>query len=129
MGIRFFGWVYPSPPQKPTGENHMITYQVKVEEETEKTNASEEWFFNGNLHRENDLPAYTYNGDKYWYKHGERHRTNGPAVECDDGCLQWWLNGKRYLTQQDHELALNPHKELTIAEIEKKLGYKIKVVK
>ena len=36
----------------------------------------------GEIHRENDLPALIYvNGEKHWYKYGQCHRENDmPAV-------------------------------------------------
>ena len=46
----------------------------------------------------------------------------------EDGSKYWYLNGK-LLTQEEHQSATNPAKELTVAEIEKLLGHKVKVVK
>lgn len=106
----------------------MLTYQVEVTENTDHTIGRETWLVNCQRHREGDLPAVTYNGDKFWYKHDKLHRTNGPAIERTDGIKEWFLDGKG-MTEREHTLAMNPHKELTIAEIEKKLGYKIKVIK
>jgi hypothetical protein len=53
------------------------------------------WYQHGQLHRENDLPAYIIiGGNKYWYQHGKYHRTAGPAIECADGNKSWYLNGE-----------------------------------
>jgi hypothetical protein len=67
-------------------------------------------------------------GSKFWYLNGKLHREDGPAVEYANGDKSWYLNDK-YLTQEEHQSATNPAKELTVAEIEKLLGHKVKVVK
>jgi hypothetical protein len=39
------------------------------------------YYYNGLLHREDDVPAYEdFNGTKKWYVDGELHRIKGPAV-------------------------------------------------
>jgi len=130
MGIR--QWYHRGRPtihpHTPLGAKPMLTYQVEVVEESTHTHASETWLINGQRHREGDLPAQTCNGDKYWYKLGKLHRTQGPAVEDTDGGREWWLDGKK-CTKAGHAAALNQTTDMTIAEIEKKLGYKIKVIK
>ena len=101
----------------------MIEYTVKV-----YTNGTKLWFLNGKLHRE-DGPAVEWaDGTKKWYLNGEYHREDGPAVEWADGTKFWYLNGK-YLTQEEHQSATNPTKELTVAEVEKLLGHRVKIVK
>jgi len=80
----------------------------------------EKWFYQGELHRDDDKPAVTYkNGRQMWYKHGmlhrdgnepayihpngarawhtdgKKHREDGPAVIKKDGTKEWWLNGER----------------------------------
>lgn len=66
-----------------------------------------EWRRNGNLYRDNDLPAIVRgNGDKEWWiskwvRDGERqgyveysHRDYGlPAIECANGDKLWWEDG------------------------------------
>jgi len=101
----------------------MIEYTVKVYEDGTK-----KWFLNGQLHRE-DGPAIEWeDGTKKWFLNGQLHREDGPAVEWVDGTKLWYLNGK-HLTQEEHQSATNPTKELTVAEIEALLGHKVKVVK
>ena len=34
------------------------------------------------------------NGDQEWYKNGERHRDNGPAIILADGTQYWYQYGK-----------------------------------
>ena len=84
------------------------------------------WWLNGKRHRE-DGPAYEEaNGDKSWWLNGIWHREDGPAIEYEDGRKEWWLNGKR-LTESEFD-ARTQIKELSVHEIQKLLGYKIKIV-
>lgn len=66
------------------------------------------------------------NGSKLWFLNGKRHREDGPAIEWFDGTQEWYLNGVK-LTEEEFN-ARNKVKEVTINELEKLLGYKIKVV-
>jgi hypothetical protein len=91
----------------------------------EHANGDKFWYLNDELHRE-DGPACEYaNGTKFWYLNGERHREDGPAIEY--GGKEWYLNGKE-LTQSEHAEKTNPAIEMTVAEICKALGKRIKVV-
>ena len=94
----------------------------------EYANGDKDWCLNGQLHRE-DGPASEYtDGSKYWSLNGKPHREDGPAAEYTDGRKYWYLNGK-LLTQEEHQSATNPAKELTVAEVEKLLGHRVKIVK
>ena len=94
----------------------------------EHFDGTKEWFLNGQRHRE-DGPAIIYAlGSKCWFLNGNRHRIGGPAVEYTDGSKEWFLNGVIY-SEEEYWNQLKPAKELTVAEIESLLGYKIKVVK
>jgi antitoxin component YwqK of YwqJK toxin-antitoxin module len=56
---------------------------------------SKEWYKNGKLHREGDLPAVEWDGSKFWYKNGKLHREGDlPAVEYPDGSKFWFKNGQ-----------------------------------
>lgn len=56
-----------------------------------------EWFKEGELHRDNDLPAVECsNGDKSWFKNGVPHRENKAAIICADGTTFWYLNGLKH---------------------------------
>ena len=99
----------------------MIEYTVNVDEKGTKY-----WYLNGKLHRE-DGPALEEDGIKYWYLNGKLHREDGPAIENPYGPKSWWLNGIQY-SEKEYWNQLSPVKELTVAEIESLLGYKIKVV-
>jgi hypothetical protein len=99
----------------------MIEYTVKVFPDGTKV-----WWLNDKQHRE-DGPAYEYaNGTKSWFLYGLLHREDGPAIEFADGSKEWWVNGQQ-LTEQ--EFNARKVKELTVAEIEKLLGQKVKIVK
>ena len=122
----------------------MIEYKVKVDD-----NGNKEWFLNGKWHREDgpaiefavgnkewhlnghrhreDGPAVEFaDGNKLWYLNGQYHREDGPAVEYTNGYKAWYLNGEN-LTEQEFNKRTQV-RELTIQELEAKLGYKIKVV-
>jgi len=68
------------------------------------------------------------NGDKIWFLNGEFHREDGPAIEYANGNKYWYLNGKRH-TEAEFNAKMNPDKELSVADLEKLLGYKVKIVK
>ena len=57
---------------------------------------------------------------------GQFHREDGPAVEYANGIKEWHLNGERHREEEFNNRTQT--KELTIQELEAKLGYKIKVV-
>jgi hypothetical protein len=81
------------------------------------------WYQNGQLHRENDKPAIVYaSGTEFWFKNGKLHRDNGPAIVYIDGTKCWFKNGEEFDPREEV-------KELTVADIEELLGYRIKIVK
>ena len=87
-----------------------------------------EWYLNGQLHREDGPAIESADGDKKWWLNGQRHREDGPAVEYTDGIKKWYLNGQE-LTEEEFNKRTQSHKEMTVAQLEQELGYKIKVVK
>ena len=92
------------------------------------SDGTKEWYLNGKLHRE-DGPAIEYaDGSKEWWLNGDLHREDGPAIEDADGTKEWWLNGEEY-TEEEFNAKMSPVKELTVADLEKLLGYPIKIVK
>ena len=99
------------------------TYEVKVYADGYKA-----WWLNGKLHREDGPAVEMADGYKEWWLNGERHREDGPAIENADGTKRWYLNGERY-TEEEFLVKTSPAKELTVAEIEKLLGHKVKIVK
>lgn len=80
------------------------------------------------LHRENG-PAVEYTtGDKFWYQNGQMHRTDGPAVIRANGNKFWFINGEE-LTEAEFLAATQPVIEMTVADVEKLLGKRVKIVK
>ena len=94
----------------------------------ENTDGFKAWYLHDKRHRENG-PAVEADGFKNWYLNGERHREDGPAIENANGYEAWYLHDKN-LTEKEFNAKMNPVvKELTVRELEKLLGYSIKVVK
>lgn len=86
------------------------------------------WYLNGKLHRE-DGPAMEWAvGSKEWYLNGKYHREDGPACEWAGGSKEWYLNGQKY-TEAEFKAKMAPAKEMTVAELEALLGYRLKIVK
>ena len=125
----------------------MITYKVNVNENgniswyneeeqlhcehgpaIEYANGDKAWYLNGKRHREGGPAAEYLDGTKFWYRNGQRHREDGPAIEFADGEKWWYLNGVQ-MTEEYHARATSPVKELSVGEIEKLLGYRVKVIK
>lgn len=95
-------------------------------------NGYEAWYKMGKLHRL-DGPAQILPGVyKVWRKDGNYHREDGPAIEYEYGGKHWYLDGEK-LTEAEWKERVNPkqklHQELTVAEVEKLLGFSIKIVK
>jgi len=94
----------------------------------EYENGGKEWWVNG-LHHRIDGPAVEQaTGYKEWWVNGKLHREDGPAVEWANGDKAWWLNSASY-SEEEFLAKTQPAKELTIADIEKLLGHRVKVVK
>ena len=94
----------------------------------EYAGGSKEWFLNGKLHREDGPAIECADGYKAWYQNGKYHRKDGPAVENADGSKYWYLKNKEY-TEEEFNAKMNLVKELTVADLEKLLGYPVKIVK
>lgn len=64
------------------------------------TNGTREWRYQGQLHRENDMPAvvYAYGLRSEWWYLGQRHREDDmPAVVYAKGARsEWWYKGQRH---------------------------------
>ena len=98
-----------------------ITYTVEVED------GYSAWYLNGKLHREDGPAVEDSNGHKSWYLNGELHREDGPAVEWSNENKSWYLNGVKY-TESEFKIKIQTSKDITVAELEKLLGYKIKII-
>ena len=102
----------------------MITYTVTVDDagDTRWYNAA------GKLHRVDGLAVEWADGtNKAWWVNGQRHRVDGAAMEWANGTKLWYLYGEE-LTETEFN-SRTTTKELSIADIEKLLGYPVKVVK
>ena len=80
------------------------------------------------FHRDGGPAVEIANCGKFWYQNGKFHRTDGPAVEYANGDEEWWLNGKP-LTESEFLKATQPVVELTVADVEKLVGKRVKIVK
>lgn len=75
-------------------KNLQIIHSFQGEPAIEYNNGTKEWYYNGFLHRENNLPAIEYtNGDKEWFLFGKRHRQNGPAAIIGN-THYWYTHGE-----------------------------------
>jgi len=96
-------------------------YQVKVY--PDRT----EWYQNGKLHRL-DKPAIEHSdGSKFWFQNGQRHRVDGPAYEWSNGATEYWINDQQY--SYDEFIKKTTVRELSVSDIEKLLGYSVKIIK
>ena len=94
----------------------------------EYADGSKFWWQNGLRHRM-DGPANEWaNGDKSWWQNGLLHRIEGPAVEYSNGRKEWWLNDKK-LTKAEFLAATQPVIEMTVADVEKLVGKRVKIIK
>ena len=94
----------------------------------EYVDKSKQWFQDGLCHRE-DGPAFiTARGTRKWAINVRLHRTDGPAIERADGTKEWHLNGEE-LTEDEFLATTQPAIELTVADVEKLLGKRVKIIK
>ena len=94
----------------------------------EYADGTKSWYLNGQRHREGGPAIEWADGDKSWWLNDQLHREDGPAVEGANGHKEWWINDQR-LTEKEFNMRMKPHKEMTVAQLEQELGYKIKIVK
>ena len=86
------------------------------------------WYQDGKYHR-TDGPAIEYTiGCKVWYQNGKRHRTDGPAIEWENGTKEWYIYDTE-LSEAEFLAATQPTVEMTVADIEKLVGKRVKIVK
>ena len=86
------------------------------------------WYQNGQRHRI-DGPAIEWrDGDKRWFQNGQRHRTDGPAVMYANGSKAWYIDDNA-MTEAEFLAATQPTVEMSIADIEKLLGKRVKIIK
>lgn len=93
----------------------------------EYADGSKFWYVDGKIHRMDGPAAEWADGTKFWYVDGKLHRLDGPAVEHANGTKYWFIDDVK-LTEKQFKERTAPVKELTIGDIEKLLGYKVKVI-
>ena len=86
------------------------------------------WYQNGLLHRTDGPAIDRASGHKEWWQNDQCHRTDGPAVVFEDGDNYWYINGKQ-MTEAEFLAATQPVVEMTVADIEKLLGKRVKIIK
>jgi hypothetical protein len=95
----------------------------------EWADGSKQWQQNGLFHRTDGPACEWIDGTKEWWQNGQRHRTDGPAVDCANGDKEYWIEGEPYAREIFLKKTQPKIEELTVAEISKRLGYEIKIVK
>lgn len=94
----------------------------------EWANGAKSWYQNGLLHSTDGPAIELADGTKLWYQNGDLHRTDGPAVEYADGAKRWYINGDP-LTEAEFLAATTQVIEMTVADVEKLIGKRVKIVK
>ena len=101
-------------------------YYVTVDEES-----TTRWYKDAKckvLHRENGPAVESVYGHKEWLQNGKLHRIDGPAIEWRDGDKRWYINGKQ-MTEAEFLAATQPVVEMTVTDIEKLIGKRVKIIK
>ena len=80
------------------------------------------------LHRENGPAIEWHDGTKSWWQNGRRHRTDGPAIVYAVGRKEWFINGG-LMSEAEFLAATQPVVEMTVADVEKLLGKRVKIIK
>ena len=91
-------------------------------------NGTKGWYHNGLLHRADGPAIECANGHKEWWQNDQCHRTDGPAIIFADGDKRWYINDKA-MTEAEFLAATQPVVELTVADVEKLVGKRVKIVK
>ena len=94
----------------------------------EWAHGSNEWWQHDQRHR-TDGPAIEWaDGTTGWYQNGLLHRTDGPAIEWADGTKRWYINGD-HVTEAEFLAATQPSIEMAVADVEKLVGKRVKIIK
>ena len=69
------------------------------------TSETQFWYRHGKLHRDGDKPAQVWSGGflgpaQFWYQEGELHRDHDRPAAVTDSCRAWHTRGKKH---RDHE--------------------------
>jgi hypothetical protein len=84
-------------------DEHLFWFQLKNIKiillcEYKQSGGLHQWFCNGKLHRDNDLPALVHENVNIqkWYRNGKLHRYKDKPAVIINGTYEWYLNGKRH---------------------------------
>ena len=91
-------------------------------------NGAKFWYQNGQYHRTDGPAIEWWDGDKHWFHNGQRHRTDGPAIERSIGRPRWFIHGVE-MSESEFLAATQPTVEMTVADVEKLLGKRVKIIK
>ena len=94
----------------------------------EYADGSKCWYKNGQRHRTDGPAIERADGTKHWYQNNHLHRTDGPAIERADGTTGWYIDGK-VMTEAEFLAATQPVVEMTVADVEKLVGKRVKIIK
>ena len=94
----------------------------------EYADGSKIWYQNGQLHRTDGPAIDRANGHKEWWQNHQPHRTDGPAVIFEDGDKYWYIKGVR-MSEAEFLAATQPVVEMTVADVEKLVGKRVKIIK
>ena len=101
-----------------------LKYRIKVD-----VFGSRRYYNSANqLHRTDGPAVIRWSGTKEWWQNGQLHRIDGPAIEWWDGDKWWYINDKR-MTEAEFLAATQPTVEMTVADIEKLVGKRVKIIK
>jgi hypothetical protein len=93
----------------------------------EYASGTREWWVDGKLHRLDGPAIERADGSREWWVDGKLHRLDGPAIERADGSREWWIEGEK-ITEREFLARTQPAQEITIAEIEKLIGHRVKII-
>ena len=94
----------------------------------EYSNGDELWYHNDQLHRIDGPAIIRVNGHKEWWQNDQCHRIDGPAVVYANGRKNWYINDK-VMTEAEFLAATQPAVEMTVADVEKLVGKRVKIIK
>lgn len=99
--LREVQWVYHAKQTLTHSEIHWFrlhSLPVKLLVHTRIMNNNVYWLLNGEIHREDDLPAvFMADGTKCWYQYNVKHRENDlPAEIMADGTTCWYQYGEKH---------------------------------
>jgi hypothetical protein len=93
----------------------------------EYADGTRQWWVDGKLHRL-DGPAVEYaDGSREWWVDDKLHRLDGPAYEGASGSRWWFIEGEK-IAEREFLARTQPAQEITIAEIEKLIGHRVKII-